>query len=60
MTTDPGNPVPTGPGEDEELRLRLERLTADDRRHDRRLLWWELLAVLVIAAALTARALWLT
>ncbi len=53
MTTD------RDPG-DEELRRHLAELTADDRRHDRRLLWWELVAVLVVAALLTVRALWLT
>ncbi|MEU5216536.1 hypothetical protein AB0G79_10105 [Streptomyces sp. NPDC020807] len=53
--TDPG-----GPGADEELARHVARLTDEDRRHDRRLLWWELLAVLAVAALLTARALWLT
>ncbi|MFE9045217.1 hypothetical protein ACFY9F_32770 [Streptomyces sp. NPDC012421] len=51
---------PGEPGTDEDLARRAAELTAGDRRHDRRLFWWELLAVLVVAALLTARALWLT
>ncbi|MEU2543924.1 hypothetical protein ABZ618_00520 [Streptomyces roseolus] len=47
-------------GPDEELRGHVERLTADDRRRDRRLFWTELLVVLIVAAALAARELWLT
>ncbi|MFG3039400.1 hypothetical protein ACGFYZ_21145 [Streptomyces sp. NPDC048330] len=54
-TTDPGEPRT-----DEELTRHVADLTVADRRHDRRLLWWELLAVLLVAAALTARGLWLT
>ncbi|MFB7276833.1 hypothetical protein ACFCZV_06965 [Streptomyces hydrogenans] len=50
----------TEAGDDEELRRHVAGLTAGDRRRDRRLFWWELLAVLLVAAALTARALWLT
>ncbi|WP_189948781.1 hypothetical protein [Streptomyces roseolus] len=46
-------------GPDEELRGHVERLTADDRRRDRRLFWTELLVVLIVAAALAARELWL-
>ncbi|GHJ91472.1 hypothetical protein SNE510_09910 [Streptomyces sp. NE5-10] len=53
--TEPGEP-----GADEDLARHVAGLTREDRRHDRRLLWWELLAVLIIAALLTARALWLT
>ncbi|MEU3605542.1 hypothetical protein AB0E83_08800 [Streptomyces sp. NPDC035033] len=51
---------PGEPGADEDLARHVAELTAEDRRHDRRLLWWELLAVLLVAALLTVRALWLT
>ncbi|MEU9856264.1 hypothetical protein [Streptomyces sp. NPDC047974] len=57
----PDDPAPeTGSGSGEELRRHVEELTAGDRRRDRRLFWLELLVVLVVAAALTARELWLT
>ncbi|GGY70372.1 hypothetical protein [Streptomyces omiyaensis] len=49
---------PGRPETDEELARHVAELTGDDRRHDRRLLWWELLAVLLVAAVLAARALW--
>ncbi|MFJ6419905.1 hypothetical protein [Streptomyces hydrogenans] len=51
---------PGRPGADEDLARHVAGLTGEDRRHDRRLFWWELLAVLLVAALLTARALWLT
>ncbi|MFK3730294.1 hypothetical protein ACI2LJ_08540 [Streptomyces sp. NPDC088090] len=51
---------PGEPGADEEMARHVAELTAEDRRHDRRLLWWELLAVLLVAVLLTARALWAT
>ncbi|MEU9202591.1 hypothetical protein [Streptomyces sp. NPDC048332] len=49
---------PGEPGPEKELARYVAELTEHDRRSDRRLLWWELLAVLFVAALLTARALW--
>ncbi|MER6479301.1 hypothetical protein [Streptomyces filamentosus] len=58
--SDSGSGPGSGTGTGEELRRHVEELTGDDRRRDRQLFWTELLVVLVVAAALTARELWLT
>ncbi len=42
-----------------ETREQTERELAEDRRSERRLLLWELLALLAVAAVVAVRALWL-
>lgn len=54
-----GFPANEGPDQ-EALHERVEELACEDRGRDRRLLWWEALVVLLVAAVLTARGLWLT
>ncbi|MGW1226999.1 hypothetical protein [Streptomyces sp. NPDC001478] len=68
MTNDDtgGAPRPPGPARPapgdrtpEALARRARDLTREDRRADRRLLWWELLVLLIIAGLLVARWHWL-
>ncbi|SFT33798.1 hypothetical protein SAMN04487904_101243 [Actinopolyspora lacussalsi subsp. righensis] len=43
-----------------ELAGRFEAGTAEDADSDRKLFWWELAVILVLAALLAARQIWLT
>ena len=43
----------------EELARRARELTREDRRSDHRLFWLELVVVLLVAAVLVARWIWL-
>lgn len=56
LTTPVAVPLPTVTDEDRE---RTERELVEDRRSERRLVLWELLALLAVVAVVVVRTLWL-